>query len=360
MSADLQSQMQHRPQHLTSDMSGQGSVSDPTMGSATVTYALRPTAFGGPDGSMGGGPGGVSAPILGVQGSGMPESPTQQGFEMDMEGVSGDEASSQALDQIRVHSSSWEQQGELHGVPAFLRKCYDIVNNEMIPDIQWSKDGLSFVILDPASFSKKILPKAFKHNNFSSFVRQLNFYGFHKCSGNNKDVCEFRHDYFRRGAKHLLKLIKRNGHTSANKDTFKRDKTDSEEAEKLKGEVELLRREIQDVRKEMVALHQGLMNFQYANHCQVEGLQFQITELRTLLQQNGISMNNNVQAGRLMRPNSGPVVSQVVMSGIPTASVSSGPPQAPVVSGVPNGGPGLPGVNSSVSAGPQDGSPGSE
>lgn len=46
--------------------------------------------------------------------------------------------------------------------------------------ISWSTMGDVFCVYDPIEFSRLILPQHFKHNNWQSFVRQLNMYGFHK------------------------------------------------------------------------------------------------------------------------------------------------------------------------------------
>ncbi|XP_078445908.1 uncharacterized protein LOC144714957 isoform X2 [Wolffia australiana] len=63
-------------------------------------------------------------------------------------------------------------------VPApFLSKTYQLVDDPTVNDvISWNEDGSSFVIWRPPEFARDLLPKFFKHSNFSSFVRQLNTY----------------------------------------------------------------------------------------------------------------------------------------------------------------------------------------
>ncbi|XP_038973477.1 heat stress transcription factor A-3-like isoform X2 [Phoenix dactylifera] len=62
-------------------------------------------------------------------------------------------------------------------IPPFLSKTYELVDDPSLdPLISWGSTGRSFVVWDPVEFARAVLPRNFKHNNFSSFVRQLNTY----------------------------------------------------------------------------------------------------------------------------------------------------------------------------------------
>ncbi|CDP09538.1 unnamed protein product [Coffea canephora] len=61
--------------------------------------------------------------------------------------------------------------------PPFLLKVYDIVKNpETESIISWSSSGTSFIVWDPHRFVAEVLGKYFRHNNFASFICQLNTY----------------------------------------------------------------------------------------------------------------------------------------------------------------------------------------
>ncbi|EIE87401.1 hypothetical protein RO3G_12112 [Rhizopus delemar RA 99-880] len=110
-------------------------------------------------------------------------------------------------------------------VPAFLNKLYSMVNDPTTNDlICWAEDGKSFFVNQQEDFARKVLPRFFKHNKFSSFVRQLNMYGFHKVphlqqgvleTDSESERWEFSNPNFQRSKPELLVLVTRKKGVSA-------------------------------------------------------------------------------------------------------------------------------------------------
>lgn len=104
--------------------------------------------------------------------------------------------------------------------PVFLSKAYamfeSVSNDSTNSNIAcWSDNGDSFLIKNIDLFAEHIIPEYYKHKNFSSFVRQLNFYGFRKVKSDNvrnSNFWEFKHPHFLRGSPELLNQIKRSDH----------------------------------------------------------------------------------------------------------------------------------------------------
>jgi len=113
---------------------------------------------------------------------------------------------------------------------AFIHKLYSMLEDPGIQHlISWSERNDSFV-MSPSNEFSRVLSQYFKHTNISSFVRQLNMYGFHKVSdvfhtgSPDSAQWEFKHGggSFKKGDLMGLRDIKRRAsrHTLIHRDSF--------------------------------------------------------------------------------------------------------------------------------------------
>lgn len=148
----------------------------------------------------------------------------------------------------------------------FIQKTYDMIC-QCDPHIaSWNEHGDMFIVKDPVRLASIYIPRYFDHNNFSSFSRQLNFYGFrkihslHEASAHNPNsvhYIRFYHEFFRRGRPDLLCKIKRStlsnsGSKASNKDVEILKKTVSsleEKITKMSNEFEVKMREMHELVK---------------------------------------------------------------------------------------------------------------
>ncbi|KAJ1555601.1 hypothetical protein HK405_015811, partial [Cladochytrium tenue] len=140
----------------------------------------------------------------------------------------------------------------------FVHKLYGMVADKMYQHlISWNYSGTSFIVCNVLEFARDVLPKHFKHNNFSSFVRQLNMYGFHKVNKSPRgsrtlaenQVWEFSHPKFLRDHPELLEEIKRR---TIESDAQRRENSD------LYAHMQIMQLQQADLLQQISTLHEGM------------------------------------------------------------------------------------------------------
>ena len=71
--------------------------------------------------------------------------------------------------------------------------------------VEWTPHGRSWRIVKQRAFENDILPKYFEHSKMTSFVRQVNGWGFRRLSKSN----EYYHEFFLRSMPWLVKKMRR-------------------------------------------------------------------------------------------------------------------------------------------------------
>ena len=108
---------------------------------------------------------------------------------------------------------------------SFLSKLFDILNNTNNNSaISWDSEGKKIVISDIVKLCNEVLPKFYKHKNYSSFIRQLNLYGFHKTRGILDNSEKYEHEKFTKNItkEEIIQISKvaRHKHMIKSLDTF--------------------------------------------------------------------------------------------------------------------------------------------
>ncbi|KAG6694637.1 hypothetical protein I3842_09G059000 [Carya illinoinensis] len=205
------------------------------------------------------------------------------------------------MEQEGTSKSTSSSQSPRSRCPApFLSKTYDLLEEGRAVDhdhdhdragkriVSWNAEGTGFVVWSPAEFSELLLPKYFKHNNFSSFIRQLNTYGFKKTSSKR---WEFKHEKFKKGCRQMLAEITRK---KSEPSIFPAYLKASEESSTMTAAMEetnrqLLLKENKELRREKLELQMQIAHF--------KALELKLLDcLSQYMQQGGNNNQNKVRS----------------------------------------------------------------
>jgi len=139
--------------------------------------------------------------------------------------------------------------------PQFALKTHDMVSSCDNDVVNWTEDGEKFVIKNIEAFETRVIPQYFNHRNYSSFVRQMNFYRFTKLvnrpirrdsNEHNANHVTFYNKNFKRNRRDLLCHIVRN-----NKKTVAGVGKKDGRLEELEGTIERLTERVGSLEKQL-------------------------------------------------------------------------------------------------------------
>jgi len=105
-----------------------------------------------------------------------------------------------------------------HPIPEFLHQLTKMLSdNENSSMISWIDKRI--VVHDPPGLTTKVFHKYFRHSNYASFQRQLNYFGFRKVTGKKGKMhpCSYVHDHVTSDLRSLLAIKRKNTKKSASK-----------------------------------------------------------------------------------------------------------------------------------------------
>ena len=181
-------------------------------------------------------------------------------------------------------------QQKINKSESFLSKLHVILSDNNYNEIiQWDTDGKRIIVKDVINLCNIVLPKFYKHHNYSSFVRQLNMYGFHKSKGILPKGEGYEHEKFtidstkeeimqmtrvNKKMKILVDYIKSNQKEDSTTDTdflttgneddvlkylYEKNEENAQNSLELKKEMEELRKE-NNMLNEEIALFKSILN----------------------------------------------------------------------------------------------------
>ena len=88
-----------------------------------------------------------------------------------------------------------QQVGPFTKSNTFPAKLFDILSRPEFSDmIQWCSHGRSWRVLKPRALESAVLPSYFRHGKYSSFMRQVNGWGFRRLTSRRQDKNSYFHE----------------------------------------------------------------------------------------------------------------------------------------------------------------------